>query len=26
VGFVECGPFAEYVPSRNSTYMTMELR
>jgi putative acetyltransferase len=25
VGFVECGPFAEYVPSRNSTYMTMEL-
>jgi putative acetyltransferase len=26
VGFVECEPFAEYVPSRNSTYMTMELR
>lgn len=26
VGFVECGPFAGYVPSRNSTYMTMELR
>jgi putative acetyltransferase len=26
VGFEECGPFAEYVPSRNSTYMMMELR
>ncbi|MGH3650044.1 MAG: GNAT family N-acetyltransferase [Acidimicrobiia bacterium] len=26
VGFVECEPFAEYSPSRNSTFMTLELR
>lgn len=26
VGFVDCEPFAEYVPSRNSTFMTMDLR
>jgi len=25
VGFVECEPFGEYAPSRNSTFMTMEL-
>lgn len=26
LGFVECEPFAEYLPSRNSTFMTLELR
>jgi putative acetyltransferase len=25
VGFVECGPFDTYVPSRSSTFMTMDL-
>lgn len=25
VGFVPCGPFAHYEPSRNSTWMTLEL-
>lgn len=24
-GFVECGPFDEYVPDRNSVFMTLEL-
>jgi putative acetyltransferase len=24
-GFVECEPFADYVPSRHSTFMTLEL-
>ncbi len=26
LGFVECEPFADYSPSRNSTFMTLELR
>lgn len=26
LGFTECAPFAGYVPSRNSTFMTLELR
>lgn len=26
VGFVECGPFDTYEPSRNSTFMTKDLR
>jgi putative acetyltransferase len=25
LGFVECGPFADYEPSRSSTFMTLEL-
>lgn len=26
LGFVECEPFGDYSPSRNSTFMTLELR
>jgi putative acetyltransferase len=26
LGFEECGPFAEYSPSRSSTFMTLELK
>ena len=25
LGFVECGPFADYSPSRSSTFMTLDL-
>lgn len=25
VGFTECGPFADYLPSRNSAFMTLRL-